>query len=132
MNTKFHTLSLAIALISYGGLIWFFSQEQLFHIAINIGILSIFTVIVAGVVILSIFYKKFSDKSLNYTLLISSIFLTLLGSEVGFRVKAYQEDLKREEALENLEQAQSYYKRLDNQVKLDLIKEKLIRLKGSS
>ena len=38
----------------------------------------------------------------------------------------------RYKALENLEQAKSYYKRLDNQVKLDLIKEKLIRLKGSS
>jgi tetratricopeptide (TPR) repeat protein len=39
---------------------------------------------------------------------------------------------KRNKALENLEQAKSYYKRLHNQVKLDLIEEKLRMLKDDS
>jgi tetratricopeptide (TPR) repeat protein len=38
---------------------------------------------------------------------------------------------KKHEALQNLEQAKSHYKRLDNQVKLDVIKEKLKLLKNS-
>ena len=39
---------------------------------------------------------------------------------------------KKYKALENLEQAKSYYKRLDNQAKVDLIREKLMLLKSSN
>ncbi len=93
-----------ILVLSYAGIVWFLSHEQLLSIFINIGIISVLTIIIAILIILALSNKNVAKDISNYALLMGSIFVTLFVLEGGFRVYSYQEDLRIGHALENLDQ----------------------------
>jgi len=67
-------------------------------------IISFFVVLIILPTLLVRFGKNTTETLLNYALLSSSIFIMLGLSEVGFRIKAYRDDKRTKDALENLGQ----------------------------
>jgi lysophospholipase L1-like esterase len=104
MKTATSKFALGAMVIAYAGIVWFLSKDSLFHVYINIGMISVLSVTVSVLLILAIWNPSVSTKLPEYGLLISSVFIALLVLEGGFRLNAYRNDLRREHALEQLTQ----------------------------